>query len=97
MNEEIEEIESTQISEVKFWPMRFCYLNKTKAINAGIVLCREDGFIFKKSWIDEKSGDDGWVPVEDFSYSILAPMSEPAFPPSESDELFNLLVSIARD
>ena len=96
MNEIQEEIPQTSFG-AQFWPMRFCYLNKTKAINAGVVLCREDGFIFKKSWIDEKNGDDGWVPVEDFGYSILAPMNEPAFPPSESKELFNILVSIVRD
>lgn len=73
------------------WPVKLATMshNGVKPINRGVVLCRKDGFIRE---IFDKTKE--YTPVEDFGMYIIRPIADEDFPQTDSQELFNIFISL---
>lgn len=75
--------------------MKLATMQGINPINHGVVYCREDGFISKTREINENKPDESdWTPVEDFGMYILHPIDIEDFPPTGSDELFQIFMEL---
>lgn len=76
--------------------MKLATMEGINPINHGVVYCRSDGFISKigENKTDANKIDPDWTPVEDFGMYILRPIDTEDFPPTGSDELFQIFMEL---
>ncbi len=73
----------------EIFQMKLATMQGIKPINHGVVYCRNDGFISKTGEIESD-----WTPVEDFGIYMLHPIECEDFPPTDSDELFQIFMEL---
>lgn len=81
---------------MEIFQMKLATMEGINPINHGIIYCRDDGFISKTGGDETETNkiDPDWTPIEDFGMYILHPIDIEDFPPTGSDELFQIFMEL---